>query len=132
MASFGAFPFGRTWVIRTGASFPEPALVSRLAATPIGGSRRLRHGCRLRRHHECAVADRRHPERSPKLYREPARVLANRRIFARHCAHANQESHMTHRPPKENKKKAQHSAKEKKLIKQKKKHASDTTPFIKP
>ncbi len=38
---------------------------------------------------------------------------------------------MSHQPPKQNKKKAQHTSKEKKTIKQQKKHASETAPFIK-
>ena len=38
---------------------------------------------------------------------------------------------MARQPPKQNKKKAQHTAKEKKSIKQQKKHASDQVPFIK-
>jgi hypothetical protein len=38
---------------------------------------------------------------------------------------------MSHQTPKESKKKAQHTAKEKKTIKQQKKHASDSVPFIK-
>jgi hypothetical protein len=38
---------------------------------------------------------------------------------------------MAHQPPKESKKKAQHTAKEKKSIKQQKKHAKDAVPFIK-
>ena len=38
---------------------------------------------------------------------------------------------MAHQPPKQNKKKAQHTAKEKKSIKQQKKHANDAAPFIK-
>jgi len=38
---------------------------------------------------------------------------------------------MSHQPPKESKKKAQHTAKEKKSIKQQKKHASDAPAFIK-
>jgi hypothetical protein len=42
-----------------------------------------------------------------------------------------QEPTMSHQPPKENKKKAQHTAKEKKSIKQQKKHAGDQVPFIK-
>ena len=42
-----------------------------------------------------------------------------------------QEHPMSHQPPKQNKKKPQHTAKEKKSIKQQKKHASDTQPFIK-
>jgi hypothetical protein len=39
---------------------------------------------------------------------------------------------MSHQPPKESKKKPQHTAKEKKRLKQQKKHVSDTVPFIKP
>jgi hypothetical protein len=42
-----------------------------------------------------------------------------------------QERTMSHQPPKESKKKSQHTPKEKKVIKQQKKHASDTAPFIK-
>jgi hypothetical protein len=42
-----------------------------------------------------------------------------------------QERTMSHQPPKENKKKPQHTPKEKKAIKQQKKHASNTAPFIK-
>ncbi len=38
---------------------------------------------------------------------------------------------MSHQPPKENKKKPQHTAKEKKSIKQQKKHGSDQPPSIK-
>jgi hypothetical protein len=38
---------------------------------------------------------------------------------------------MSHQPPKENKKKAQHTAKEKRAIKQQKKHAGDPMPLIK-
>lgn len=38
---------------------------------------------------------------------------------------------MSHQPPKTSKKKAQHTPKEKKSIKQQKKHASDAAPFIK-
>jgi hypothetical protein len=38
---------------------------------------------------------------------------------------------MAHQPPKQDKKKAQHTAKQKKSIKQQKKHASDRVPFIK-
>ncbi len=41
------------------------------------------------------------------------------------------EHTMSHQPPKQNKKKAQHTAKEKKSIKQQKKHASEHVPFIK-
>jgi len=41
------------------------------------------------------------------------------------------EDTMSHQPPKENKKKAQHTAKEKKAIKQQKKNAGDAVPFIK-
>ena len=38
---------------------------------------------------------------------------------------------MSHQPPKESKKKAQHTPKEKKAIKQQKKHSGDAAPFIK-
>jgi hypothetical protein len=38
---------------------------------------------------------------------------------------------MSHQPPKESKKKAQHTAKEKKVIKQQKKHVGQAVPFIK-
>ena len=38
---------------------------------------------------------------------------------------------MSHQPPKTSKKKAQHTAKEKKSIKQQKKHAGETPSFIK-
>ncbi|MDH5246415.1 MAG: hypothetical protein OEW98_08190 [Betaproteobacteria bacterium] len=39
---------------------------------------------------------------------------------------------MSHQPPKQGKKKAQHTPKEKKTLKQQKKHASDMAPFLKP
>jgi hypothetical protein len=42
-----------------------------------------------------------------------------------------QERAMSHQPPKESKKKPQHTPKEKKLAKQQKKHVSDTAPFLK-
>jgi hypothetical protein len=42
-----------------------------------------------------------------------------------------QERTMSHQPPKENKKKAQHTPKEKKTLKQQKKHSGDAVPFIK-
>jgi len=38
---------------------------------------------------------------------------------------------MSHQPPKEHKKKPLHTAKEKKTIKQQKKHANDPVPLIK-
>jgi hypothetical protein len=38
---------------------------------------------------------------------------------------------MSHQPPKETKKKAQHTAKEKKSLKQQKKHVGEAVPFIK-
>jgi len=38
---------------------------------------------------------------------------------------------MSHQPPKQGKKKSQHTPKEKKTIKLQKKHASDVAPFIK-
>jgi hypothetical protein len=41
------------------------------------------------------------------------------------------ERAMSHRPPKEDMKKPQHTAKEKRAIKQQKKHAGDATPLIK-
>ena len=41
------------------------------------------------------------------------------------------EKAVSHQPPKETKKKAQHTAKEKKAIKQQKKHADDRPPFVK-
>ena len=41
------------------------------------------------------------------------------------------EQSMSHQPPKENKKKAQHTAKEKKAIKQQKKQAGAVAPFLK-
>ena len=42
-----------------------------------------------------------------------------------------EESTMSHQPPKQNKKAPQHTAKEKKTLKQQKKHAGDTPAFIK-
>jgi hypothetical protein len=39
---------------------------------------------------------------------------------------------MSHQPPKQSKKKAQHTAKEKKTLKQQKKHAGTAVPFLKP
>jgi len=42
-----------------------------------------------------------------------------------------QEGTMSHQPPKESKKKPQHTPKEKKAIKQQKKHTGDVVPFIK-
>jgi hypothetical protein len=42
------------------------------------------------------------------------------------------EEAMSHQPPKQGKKKAQHTPKEKKTLKQQKKHASDMAPFLKP
>ena len=38
---------------------------------------------------------------------------------------------MSHQPPKESKKKAQHTLKEKKAIKQQKKQAGTAAPFVK-
>lgn len=38
---------------------------------------------------------------------------------------------MSHQPPKESKKKAQHTQKEKKAIRQQKKHAGDVLPPVK-
>ena len=39
---------------------------------------------------------------------------------------------MSHQAPKQDKKKPQHTPKEKKTLKQQKKHASATAPFLKP
>lgn len=39
---------------------------------------------------------------------------------------------MSHQPPKQQKKKPQHTAKEKKAIKQEKKHRGDPVPLIRP
>ena len=39
---------------------------------------------------------------------------------------------MSHNPPKEQKKKAQHTAKEKKAIKEQKKHEGDAKPLLTP
>ena len=44
---------------------------------------------------------------------------------------AAQEKAMSHQPPKESKKKPQHTPKEKKSIKQQKKQATGVAPFIK-
>jgi hypothetical protein len=41
------------------------------------------------------------------------------------------ERSMSHQPQKETKKKAQHTPKEKKSMKQQKKQAGDTAPFLK-
>jgi hypothetical protein len=41
------------------------------------------------------------------------------------------EPAMSHQPPKQNKKKAQHTAKEKKSLKLQKKRAGEQVPFIK-
>jgi hypothetical protein len=38
---------------------------------------------------------------------------------------------MSHQPPKQGKKQSQHTPKEKKAIKQQKKHAGDVAPFLK-
>ena len=38
---------------------------------------------------------------------------------------------MSHQPPKQSKKKPQHTPKEKKTLKQQKKHSKDVAPFIK-
>ena len=52
-------------------------------------------------------------------------------VAGRHGLGDTQERTMSHQPPKESKKKAQHTLKEKKTIKQQKKQASGTAPFIK-
>ena len=60
------------------------------------------------------------------------RTAAHRTIVAeRRGPGVPQEGIMSHQPPKESKKKPQHTPKEKKAIKQQKRHASDTVPFIK-
>jgi len=38
---------------------------------------------------------------------------------------------MAHQPPKQGKKKPQHTPKEKKALKEQKKHINDTAPFLK-
>jgi hypothetical protein len=52
-------------------------------------------------------------------------------VAGRHDPGDPQERAMSHQPPKTSKKKPQHTPKEKKTIKQQKKHASDAAPFIK-
>ena len=52
-------------------------------------------------------------------------------VRERHGLGDQQERPMSHQPPKENKKKPRYTSKEKKKIKQQRKHASDTAPFIK-
>jgi hypothetical protein len=52
-------------------------------------------------------------------------------VSTRHCIGESQERTMSHQPPKTSKKKAVHTAKEKKSIKQQKKHANEAAPFIK-
>lgn len=42
-----------------------------------------------------------------------------------------EERPLSHQPPKQNKKKPQHTAKEKRTIKQQKKGAAEAPPFIK-
>ena len=60
------------------------------------------------------------------------RAAAHRTIVAgRRGPGVPQEGTMSHQPPKESKKKPQHTPKEKKAIKQQKRHAGDTVPFIK-
>ena len=49
----------------------------------------------------------------------------------RHGLGDTEERPMSHQPPKTSKKKPQHTPKEKKTIKQQKKHAGETAPFIK-
>ena len=53
-------------------------------------------------------------------------------VGERHRPGAPKERMMSHQPPKESKKKPQHTPKEKKTLKQQKKHAGDAVPFIKP
>jgi hypothetical protein len=52
-------------------------------------------------------------------------------VTVRHGPGDPQERTMSHQPPKTSKKKAAHTAKEKKTIKQQKKHAGEAPPFIK-
>jgi hypothetical protein len=52
-------------------------------------------------------------------------------VTERHDLGDPQERTMSHQPPKQSKKKPQHTPKEKKTIKQQKKHATDAAPFIK-
>jgi hypothetical protein len=53
-------------------------------------------------------------------------IVGGRRGFG-----VRQEGIMSHQPPKESKKKPHHTPKEKKAIKQQKKHTGDVVPFIK-
>ena len=52
-------------------------------------------------------------------------------VAVRHGPGDPRERAISHQPPKESKKKPQHTSKEKKAIKQQKKQASGTAPFIK-
>jgi hypothetical protein len=52
-------------------------------------------------------------------------------VTERHGLGDPQERTVSHKPPKESKKKPQHTPKERKMIKQQKKRASDAAPFIK-
>jgi hypothetical protein len=53
-------------------------------------------------------------------------------VILRHGHGDSQERTMSHRPPKEDKKKPQHTPKEKKAIKKQKKRAIDVAVVIKP
>jgi hypothetical protein len=52
-------------------------------------------------------------------------------VAGRHGPGAARERTMSHHPPKESKKKPQHTPKEKKTMKQQKKHAGEAAPFVK-
>jgi hypothetical protein len=78
----------------------------------------------------------RHPPRMAGAAAFEVRIKRRCAVFGlivsgRHGCGESQERAMSHQPPKENKKKAQHTAKEKKTIKQQKKHAGDAVPLIK-
>ena len=52
-------------------------------------------------------------------------------VTKRHSPGDTEERPMSHQPPKQGKKQSQHTPKEKKAIKQQKKHAGDVAPFLK-
>jgi len=52
-------------------------------------------------------------------------------VTKRHSLGDTEERPMSHQPPKQGKKQSQHTPKEKKAIKQQKKHAGDVAPFLK-
>jgi hypothetical protein len=64
--------------------------------------------------------------------REGLRAVGLRPIVTgRHSPGDPAEQPMSHQPPKQSKKKPQHTPKEKRTIKQQKKHAGEPAPFIK-